>query len=58
MAINKNERTESVLIVIDVQVNVVAEAYERDAKIANMVTAVDKARAQSIPVIWVRHSEE
>lgn len=58
MAINKSERTESVLIVIDVQVNVVAEAYERDTKIANMVTAVDKARAQSIPIVWVRHSEE
>ena len=58
MAINKSERTESVLVVIDVQVNVVQDAYERDAKIANMVLAVEKARAQSIPVIWVRHSEE
>lgn len=57
MLISKGERTASVLIVIDVQVNVVAEAYERDVKIANMVTAVEKARAQSIPVIWVRHSE-
>lgn len=57
MAINRSERTESVLIVIDVQVNVVAEAFERDVKIANMVTAVDKARAKAIPVIWVRHSE-
>lgn len=58
MAINKSERTKSVLIVIDVQVNVVQDAYDRDAKIANMVLAVEKARAKSIPVIWVRHSEE
>lgn len=58
MAIDKSKRTEAALIVIDVQVNVVENAFERDLKIANMVTAVEKARAQSIPVIWVRHSEE
>lgn len=58
MAINKSERGESALVVIDVQVNVVKDAFQRDAKVANMVTAVDKARAASIPVIWVRHSAE
>jgi len=56
--INKAERGNSALIVIDVQVNVVAEAFARDEKIANMLAAVKKARAASIPVIWVRHSEE
>jgi nicotinamidase-related amidase len=58
MGINMSERPGSALVVIDVQVGVVAEAYARDEKIANMVTAVAKARAASIPVIWVRHSEE
>lgn len=58
MAINKSERGGSALIVIDVQVNVVADAFERDSKVANMATAVAKARAASIPVIWVRHSAE
>lgn len=58
MAINKSERGGSALIVIDVQVNVVADAFERDAKVANMATAVAKARAASVPVIWVRHSAE
>ena len=58
MAINKSERTESALIVIDVQVNVVQDAYQRDEKVANMATAVAKARAAAIPVIWVRHSAE
>ncbi|MFM6841128.1 MAG: isochorismatase family protein [Candidatus Planktophila sp.] len=58
MVINKSERGGSALIVIDVQVNVVADAFERDAKVANMVTAVSKARAASVPVIWVRHSDE
>jgi nicotinamidase-related amidase len=58
MTINKSERGESALIVIDVQVNVVKDAYKRDEKVANMATAVAKARAASIPVIWVRHSAE
>jgi nicotinamidase-related amidase len=58
MAIDKSKRTESALIVIDVQVNVVKDAYKRDEKVANMATAVAKARAASIPVIWVRHSAE
>lgn len=57
MTIDKGERGQSALIVIDVQVNVVKDAYLRDEKVANMATAVEKARAASIPVIWVRHSE-
>jgi nicotinamidase-related amidase len=58
MAINKSERTGSALIVIDVQVDVVKDAYLRDEKVANIAKAVEKARAASIPVIWVRHSED
>jgi nicotinamidase-related amidase len=58
MAIDKSERGNAALVVIDVQVNVVKDAYLRDEKVANMAAAVEKARAASIPVIWVRHSEE
>lgn len=58
MAINKSERINSALLVIDVQVNVVQDAFKRDEKVANMASAVSKARAASIPVIWVRHSAE
>jgi nicotinamidase-related amidase len=58
MTINKSERGGSALIVIDVQVNVVKDAFKRDEKVANMAIAVAKARAASIPVIWVRHSAE
>ena len=58
MAINKSERGNAALLVIDVQVNVVKDAYMRDEKVATMAKAVEKARAASIPVIWVRHSEE
>ena len=58
MSIDKNMRANSALVVIDVQVNVVANAYRRDEIIANMARAVEKARASSLPVIWVRHSAE
>lgn len=58
MAINKSDRGESALIVIDVQVNVVKDAFKREEKVANIATAISKARAASIPVIWVRHSAE
>ena len=57
MTINKSKRGQSALLVIDVQIDVVKEAFERDSKIANMITAVDKARAASLPVIWVQDHE-
>ena len=57
MSINRSERGQSALVVIDVQVDVVKEAFERDSKIANMVTAVEKARAAGLPVIWVQDYE-
>jgi nicotinamidase-related amidase len=53
-----SDRNKSALLVIDVQVGVVGEAFERDAKVANMSKAIEKARAASIPVIWVQHSDE
>ena len=58
MSIDKKMCANSALVVIDVQVNVVANAYRRDEIIANMARAVEKARASSLPVIWVRHSAE
>ena len=58
MGINKSERGAAALIVIDVQVNVVSDAFKRDEIVGNMAIAVEKARKASIPVIWVRHSAE
>lgn len=53
-----SDRNNSALLVIDVQVGVMAGAFERDSKIANMSKAIDKARAEGVPVIWVQHSDE
>jgi nicotinamidase-related amidase len=52
------DRTKSALLVIDVQVGVMAEAFERDVKIANMSKAIEKARGEGVPVIWVQHSDD
>lgn len=55
---NFTNGSKSALLVIDAQVGVFAGAFERDLKIANISSAVAKARAASVPVIWVQHSDD
>ena len=50
-------RPHSAVVVIDVQVDVVAAAYERDTVIASICALVDRARTGRVPVIWVQHSD-
>lgn len=47
-----------VLMVVDVQVGVMAEAWDAPRVVANVRQAVDRARAQGVPVIWVQHASE
>ena len=47
-------RPNKAVLVIDVQNGVVAGAHERDAVVANINTAVGKARAAGVPVIWIQ----
>jgi nicotinamidase-related amidase len=51
-------RTGDALLVIDMQRNVVAEAYEVDRVVANINSLVDRARANGVPVVWVQHSDD
>ena len=51
-------RPNTALLVVDVQVGVVAEAHERDAVIANLASLVEKAREEQVPVVWVQHSDD
>ena len=53
-----SDRPETALLVIDVQNDVVARAYNRDGVIANIASLVDKARAANVPVVWVQHSHD
>ena len=48
-------RPNTAVLVIDVQNDVVAEAWQRDEVLANINVVVDKARAADVPVIWVQH---
>ena len=48
----------SVLVVVDVQVDVVRNAWERSRVIGNVALAVEQARAQGVPVVWVQHEDE
>lgn len=46
-----------VLVIVDVQVGVMAEAWHAERVIANVQTAVARARAAQVPVLWVQHGD-
>lgn len=53
------DRSETALLVIDVQVAVVEQAHARDTVVANVATLVERARAMSVDVVWVQaHGDE
>ncbi len=43
---------------MDVQNNVVAQAHERDAVVANIGSVVEKARGAGVPVVWIQQTDE
>ena len=47
-----------ILMVVDVQVGVLKEAWNAPRIIGNVARAVERARAQDVPVLWVQHSDE
>jgi nicotinamidase-related amidase len=51
-------RPNTALLVVDVQNGVVGGAHQRDAVVANIGSLVDQARRESVPVVWVQHSDE
>lgn len=51
-------RPHTALVVVDVQRGVVDEAHDRDRVVANIVELVDRARAATVPVVWVQHDDE
>ena len=46
-----------VLLVVDVQVGVMGESWDAARVIQNVSRAVERARGQGVPVIWVQHSD-
>ncbi|RKS84292.1 nicotinamidase-related amidase [Motilibacter peucedani] len=51
-------RPATALLVVDVQEEVVAGAYERDAVVARIAGLVDRARSEQVPVVWVQHHDD
>jgi nicotinamidase-related amidase len=51
------EGKQGVLIVVDVQVGVLRDAWEAERVVGNVVHTVDRARASGTPVLWVQHAD-
>ena len=51
-------RSKSALLVIDVQNQVVDGAFNKEAVVANINSAVSNARIAGVPVIWIQHSDD
>ncbi len=50
------EGNKCVLLVVDVQVGVMKESWDTARIVNNVSLAVERARAQRVPVVWVQHS--
>jgi nicotinamidase-related amidase len=46
------------LVVIDVQTDVMQEAWDRDGVIGRISTLIDRARGENVPVIYVQHHDD
>ena len=55
---NLPERPNTALLVIDVQNQVMAGAFDRDRVVANIATLVGQARREGVPVVWVQHADD
>jgi nicotinamidase-related amidase len=53
-----SDRPNTALLVIDVQNDVVANAHNRDAVIANIAGLVDRARTEDVPIVWIQHADD
>lgn len=51
------EGNKAVLLVVDVQVGVMRNAWDSQRIIKNISIAVEKARKEGVPVIWIQHSD-
>lgn len=52
------EGNQIVLVVVDVQVGVMAGAWDAERIIGNVARTVERARAANVPVVWVQHNDE
>ena len=55
---NLTGRDQTALLVVDMQNDVVGNAWQRDEVVYRIAGLVDGARAADVPVVWVQHNEE
>lgn len=55
---NLENRPNTALLIVDMQIGVIAQAYGRDAVVKNVESLVAKARREQVPVIWIQHGDE
>lgn len=52
------EGNQPVLLVVDVQVGVMDEAWDAPRIIKNVARTVERARDQGVPVLWIQHADQ
>ena len=52
------EGNKGVLVIVDVQVGVVSEAWDAPRVITNVARTVERARDHGVPVSWVQHASD
>lgn len=52
------EGNKAVLVVVDVQVGVMRDAWRSPLIISNVARAVERARERDVPVLWVQHADQ
>lgn len=52
------EGSKAALVVVDVQVGVMQEAWDAGRVIQNVARTVERARSSGVPVIWVQHASD
>lgn len=55
---NVSNKTNPVLLVVDVQVGVMRNAWNSQPVIENIAKVVQKARSAQTPVLWVQHTDD
>ncbi len=52
------EGNKAALVVVDMQVGVMTHSWDSPRVIGNILLAVERARAQGVPVMWVQHEND
>jgi nicotinamidase-related amidase len=52
------EGHQGALLIVDMQAGVLADAWDAGRVVARAARAVERARAQGVPVLWVQHADD